>query len=80
MSAAKITISLSQEVLQTLDQLVQSRTFSSRSQFIQVALQEKLGRLKRTRLVRECAKLDIQEEQAMADVGLALDMESWPPY
>jgi hypothetical protein len=31
---------------------------------------EKLGRLARTRLARECAKLDPQEEKALAEEGL----------
>ena len=31
-------------------------------------------------LARECAKLDRQAEQAMADEGLATEIASWPKY
>jgi len=80
MNAAKITISLDQDLLQRLDRLVQSRVFPSRSQAIQVAVQEKILRLQKTRLAQECAKLDPAEEQAFADMGLAAEMDQWPPY
>ena len=32
------------------------------------------------RVARECAKLDAHEEQALADEGLAEDLEQWPEY
>ena len=34
----------------------------------------------RERLAREASKLDPKEEQAMADEGLARDLEEWPKY
>lgn len=80
MNASKITISLDPDLLQRLDRLVQSRVFHSRSQAIQVAVQEKIVRLQKTRLACECAKLDPAEEQAFADMGLAAESEQWPPY
>src|SRR5207248_1242293 len=80
MSAAKITISLNQDLLQRLDRLVQSRVYSSRSQAIQAAVQEKIDRFQKTRLAQECAKLDPSEEQALADLGLATEADQWPPY
>lgn len=40
--------------------------FPSRSQAIEVAVQEKLARL-----ARECAKLDLDFEKALAEEGLA---------
>jgi hypothetical protein len=52
----------------------------SRSQVIQEALEEKIGRLNRTRLARECAKLRPTDEQAMADEGLAGEVGQWPEY
>ena len=39
-----------------------------------------LERLERTRLARECAKLDPLFEQQLADEGLAEDLEQWPEY
>jgi hypothetical protein len=48
--------------------------FRSRSQAIQNAITEKLERLDRSRLARECAKLSPPEEQAMADEGLTKDL------
>ncbi len=39
---------------------------------IQQAVEEKIGRIDRTRLARECGKLSPAEEQALADEGLAL--------
>ena len=80
MSAAKITISLEQDLLQSLDRLVQSRVYPSRSQAVQAAVSEKISRLQKTRLAQECAKLDPLEEQALADVGLAAEAAQWPPY
>jgi len=80
MNAAKITISIDQQLLNRIDTLVQSRIFPSRSQAVQTAVQEKLARLGKTRLVQECAKLDPQEEQAFAEEGLAAEVAQWPPY
>ena len=45
--------------------------FPSRSQAIEVAVQEKLARLDQGRLARECAKLDPDFEKALAEVGFA---------
>lgn len=80
MNSAKITISLSQELLQSLDDLVQTHIFPSRSQAIQTAVQEKIARVYKNRLALECAKLNPDEEQALADVGLADEKDQWPQY
>ena len=45
-------------------------TFTDRSQAVEAALTEKLGRLARTRLATECSKLDPALEQRLADEGL----------
>jgi hypothetical protein len=34
----------------------------------------------KSRLARECAKLDKAFEQALAEEGLAAEMEEWPEY
>jgi len=80
MSTAKIAISLEKELLARVDRLVKTRVFPNRSQAVRSALREKIERLEHTRLARECAKLDPREERAMADEGLAKDMEEWPEY
>ena len=45
--------------------------FPNRSQAVEVAVQEKLSRLKRERLAHECAKLDQDFEKALAEEGMA---------
>jgi len=76
MSTSKVAVSLEKKTLQQLDRLVKSRVFPSRSRAIQEALEEKLSRLKKTRLAEECARLDPKAEQAMAEEALA----EWPEY
>jgi metal-responsive CopG/Arc/MetJ family transcriptional regulator len=80
MSAAKIAISLDRQALLRLDRMVENGAASSRSKLIQEAIEEKLRRLDRERLVRECSKLDAKVEQALADEGLAEDLAAWPTY
>ncbi len=80
MNAAKVAISIDQRLLRQLDRLVKTRVFRTRSQAIQHAVEEKLGRLEKSRLARECAKLSRREERAMAEVGLVVDAEEWPEY
>ncbi len=80
MGASKIAISLDETLLTRLDQLVQTQVFPSRSKAIQEAVREKLERFDRSRLARECKKLDQQFEQALADEGLVEDEEEWPEY
>ena len=78
MGTAKIAITLDEAHLKRIDQLVRSRRFSNRSRAIQEAVREKLERLDRSRLARECAKLAVADEQALADEGLATDLSEWP--
>ncbi len=80
MSAAKITISIEENLLKKVDRLVKTRKFPSRSQAIQEAIQEKITRIDRTRLARECAKLDKASEQSLADEGLASEVSEWQEY
>jgi hypothetical protein len=54
--------------------------FPSRSQAIQIAIEEKLVRLEGSRLARECAKLDPAFEKALAEEGLSEDAATWPAY
>jgi Arc/MetJ-type ribon-helix-helix transcriptional regulator len=79
MSSAKIAISLDAEALRQVDQLVNGGSFPSRSKLIQDAVAEKLERLRRVRLARECAKLQPAAEQAAAEEVFRGEME-WPEY
>jgi Arc/MetJ-type ribon-helix-helix transcriptional regulator len=80
MNVAKVTISIDQNLLNNIDRLVKSKVFASRSQALQVAIQEKIDRLNKTRLIQESAKLDPMAEQALADEGLASELATWPEY
>lgn len=80
MSTAKIAITIEEDVLDKLDKLVSSKVFPNRSKAIQEAVKEKLSRVNRSRLARECAKLDPAIEQAIAEEGISRDIEQWPEY
>ncbi len=80
MSKAKIAITLEQNSISRLDHLVHENIFSNRSQAIQAAVNEKIERLERNRLAKECAKLDPAYEKAMAEEGLTEDLTEWPKY
>jgi metal-responsive CopG/Arc/MetJ family transcriptional regulator len=80
MSTAKVAITLDQKLLARLDHLVERRVFANRSRAIQSAVEEKLQRLDRSRLAAECAKLDPQAEQALADEGIGRELKEWPDY
>jgi len=57
-----------------LDGLVAQNVFANRSQAIQAAVQEKLDRMRRRRLARECAKLDPAQERSMAEEGMSREL------
>ncbi len=80
MMTTKVAITIERDLLAALDQLVAERVFPNRSKAVQQAVQEKLARIKRTRLAAECAKLDPQLEQAVAEQGMAWELETWPEY
>jgi metal-responsive CopG/Arc/MetJ family transcriptional regulator len=70
MPTTKVAISLDSKLLVQLDRLVAERVFPNRSQAVQDAIRDKLDRLAKTRLARECAKLDAQAERQLADENL----------
>ena len=80
MAAQKVAITLDRRLLAELDGLVTENVFANRSQAIQAAVQEKLDRMRRCRLARECAKLDPAQEQAMAEEGISQELAQWPEY
>jgi len=77
---AKVEITLDAELLDRVDELVARREFRNRSQAIETALAEKLMRARRTRLARECAKLNPADEKALAEEGLDGSVDAWPEY
>ncbi|HEV3023840.1 MAG TPA: ribbon-helix-helix protein, CopG family [Pirellulales bacterium] len=80
MRTAKIAITIDRDLLARLDRFVKERQLPSRSRILQEALRDKLDRLDRSRLARECEKLDPNLEQALAEEGLAEDVTLWPDY
>lgn len=80
MASAKIAITMDESTLHRLDRLVKDRVFPNRSKAIQDAVEEKLKKLERNRLARECAKLDPVVEQAMAEEGMGEELDQWPEY
>ena len=80
MARSKVAISLDESTLTRLDKLVKEQVFPNRSRAIEEAVKEKLARLERSRLARECAKLDPAFEKALAEEGLSEDLAEWPEY
>jgi metal-responsive CopG/Arc/MetJ family transcriptional regulator len=80
MSTAKIAITIDDKLIEKLDVLVEKRIFPNRSRAIQEAVLEKLSRLDKSRLARECLKLDQNVEQELTEEGLAWEIGSWPEY
>jgi Arc/MetJ-type ribon-helix-helix transcriptional regulator len=80
MAASKIAITIDDKLLKKLDYMVKSRGFPNRSKAIQEAVAEKLKRIEGTRLARECAKLDPDYEQNMAEEGFSMEIGEWPEY
>ncbi|MEN6441882.1 MAG: ribbon-helix-helix domain-containing protein [Syntrophobacter sp.] len=80
MASAKIAITMDENTLHRLDRLVKDRVFPNRSKAIQDAVEEKLRKLERSRLSRECSKLDPSMEKNMAEEGMSGELEQWPEY
>ena len=80
MATSKIAITIDDKLLKQLDFMVKSKVYPNRSRAIQEAVADKLHRLERTRLAQECAKLDPNYEQNMAEEGFSMEMDEWPEY
>jgi Arc/MetJ-type ribon-helix-helix transcriptional regulator len=80
MARAKIAITLDPDLLGEIDSLVARRAYANRSLAIEAAVSEKLDRLSRGRLARECALLDPALEKAMAEEGMTGELDRWPEY
>ncbi len=80
MATAKVAVTIDKELLAQIDELVAQHVFPNRSKAIQEALEDKLARMRRSRLAHECAKLNPQEEQALAEEGMDQELATWPEY
>jgi Arc/MetJ-type ribon-helix-helix transcriptional regulator len=79
-AASKIAITIDDNTLKRLDILVKSKFFPNRSKAIQQAVTEKLMRIEKSRLAQECAKLDPDFEQSLAEESFSSELEEWPEY
>ncbi len=78
MGSVKVAVTIKRDTIAGIDGLVARKIFANRSQAIEAALAEKLVFMERRRLAAECAKLDPEFEQALADEGLCAVAESCP--
>lgn len=80
MATAKIAITMDADTIKKLDRMVGKRIFPNRSRAIQAAVEEKLSRMDKNRLARECEKLDPKFEQTLAEEGIHMESSEWPEY
>jgi metal-responsive CopG/Arc/MetJ family transcriptional regulator len=80
MPKTKVAVTVDTALLKRVDELVAARRFDSRSGAVETALADTVARMDRTRLARECAKLNPHEEQATAEEGFAGSRDTWPEY
>lgn len=73
----KIAVTLDRRAVADLDRWVKEGKYPNRSRALQSAVDLLSEREKRTRLVRELAKLDPKEEEQLAEEGLG---DAWPAY
>ena len=66
----RLTITIERDPLRRIDRWVARGLFLNRSLLIQAAVREKVGRFRRRRLAAQAAKLDPNEERALAEEGL----------
>ena len=78
MPMTKIAVTIDEKVSKEIDRLVATGRYPSRSKVVQDALKEIMRGAKKLRLAAECAKLDPDEERALAEESLGAD--SWPEY
>ena len=80
MPSAKVAISIDDQLLKKVDLLVREKVYPNRSKIIQEAVKEKLVRIDKSRLAKECAKLDVDFERSIAEEGISREIDSWPEY
>jgi metal-responsive CopG/Arc/MetJ family transcriptional regulator len=80
MPKVKIAITMSKDVVDEIDRLVQEGNAANRSRAIESAVENHLASRKKRRLLVECRKLDPALERELADEALAVDVSEWPEY
>jgi metal-responsive CopG/Arc/MetJ family transcriptional regulator len=80
MTAAKIAITIDENLLREVDNWVKQKLYPNRSQAVQAALFDRVNQLNQQRLEAECAKLDPQEEQEFAELGIEETLNGWSHY
>jgi metal-responsive CopG/Arc/MetJ family transcriptional regulator len=80
MTTSKIAITIDQNTLNQLDLIIKSNLFPNRSRAIQEAVTEKIKRIEKSRLARECAKLNPKIEQTLSEEGFEMEIDEWPEY
>lgn len=80
MSKAKLAVTLDEQILAEVDSLVKQRVFPNRSRIIELAVREKLDRIAKNRLATQCALLDPDFEQTLAEEGMGEEIDRWPAY
>ena len=80
MPTAKVAVTIDEQLLSEVDQLVARGEYPSRSRIINEALAAwHRQRDRRERLLGELAKLNPEEERALADERLNAEVE-WPAF
>lgn len=80
MPTAKVAVTIDERLLHEVDRWVAAGEFASRSRAVQVALTRlRDDRARRGALLGELAKLNPDEERALAEEWLAAESE-WPVY
>ena len=74
----KIAVTLDERTVADLDRWVREGKYANRSRALQSAVNLLSEREKRTRLARELAKIDPDEEKRLAEEGLGDG--TWPEY
>ncbi len=80
MNKRKIAITLNRQTVEDLDRYMKQHVFTNRSKTIQAEVREKIERLQRKRLSRECARLEPSSEKNLAEEGISGELEKWPDY
>ncbi len=80
MTQSKIAVSVDEQLVARLDQLVRTGVVPDRDKAVQSAVEEVVDYFEGRLLERECAKLDPEFEKALAEEGLAGDAPPWPEY
>lgn len=78
MPKAKIAITIEEQLLRELDRAVKQGRFTTRSEAVEQAIRKALKAEQLGQFERECAKIDPEEEKALAEEGMGLDQ--WPDY